>query len=72
MACCACAGSCNHTGQHHYCLAHGGLGWQSSFQSAFDPTSGLLQKMNQLEQQFARIEKMLMELLTELKAKEKS
>jgi hypothetical protein len=26
MGCCACAGSCNHVGNHAYCVAHGGSG----------------------------------------------
>jgi hypothetical protein len=74
MACCACAGSCNHTGSHNYCLAHGGLmvyDPPAMFDSADATGMKLWQKMNQLEQQFARIEKMLMELMVELKAKEK-
>lgn len=25
MFCCACAGSCNHVGNHSYCVAHGGV-----------------------------------------------
>lgn len=27
MNCCACNGTCNHTGPHSYCSAHGGSYW---------------------------------------------
>lgn len=27
MGCCACAGTCNHVGNHSYCAAHGGSGY---------------------------------------------
>ncbi len=27
MFCCACAGTCNHVGNHSYCAAHGGSGY---------------------------------------------